>query len=63
NGWKLVSYFDVITDDVFQNYQTRGISSRDTMIISRQARDADTLTCNGETFTNTGSIENWISLN
>jgi len=29
SGWKLVSYFDVITDSIFQNYQARGVSSVD----------------------------------
>lgn len=62
-GWKLVSYFDVMTDSLFQGYQARGLSSRDTVIISKQARDADTLTCDGETFTNSGKLENWVILN
>lgn len=29
NGWKLISYFDVMTDSLFQDYQARGLSSRD----------------------------------
>ncbi|MGB8658157.1 MAG: hypothetical protein WCE90_10300 [Candidatus Zixiibacteriota bacterium] len=62
-GWKLVSYFDVMTDWVFQGYQARGVSSREALIISKQARDADTLTCNGEAFANSGHIENWVILN
>lgn len=62
-GWKLVSYFDVMTASIFLGYQARGVSSRDTMIISKEARDADTLTCNGETFTNSGHLENWVILN
>lgn len=63
DGWKLVSYFSVMTDSVFQGYQARGVSSRDVMIISKEARDADTLTCDGDTFTNSGHIENWVILN
>lgn len=63
NGWKLVSYFDVMTDSVFQNYQARGLSSRDDAIISKEARDADALTCDGEEFTDSGNLENWIVLN
>lgn len=62
-GWKLVSYFDVVTDSLFQGYQARGVSSRDTMIISKQERDSDPLTCSGETFTTPGNLENWITLN
>ena len=35
DGRKLVSYFDVMTDEVFQAYQARGLSSRSDMIISK----------------------------
>jgi len=62
-GWKLVSYFDVMTDSLFQTYQARGLSSRNDVIISREARDADTLTCAGETFTKLGHLENWVVFN
>lgn len=62
-GWKLVSYFDVMTDTMFLAYQARGIGSRDEVIISKQARDADPLTCSGDTFTSTGSLEHWVTLN
>ena len=62
-GWKLVSYFDVLTDSLFQSYQAAGVSSRDALIISREARDADPLTCSGETIIGSGSLENWIILN
>lgn len=64
SGWKLLSYFDVITDFLFQSYQTRGVSSREMMIISKDARDADPLTCvRWGGYTNSGNIGNWISLN
>lgn len=63
NGWKLVSYFDVMTDSVFHGYQLRGLGSRSDVIISKQARDSDTLSCNGETFMNSGTLENWVVLN
>jgi len=63
NGWKLVSYFDVMTDSLFQDYQARGLSSRDDAIISKEARDADPLTCDGEEFTDSGNLENWVVLN
>jgi len=62
-GWKLVSYFDVMTDSLFQTYQARGLSSRNDVIISKEARDADTLTCAGETFIEWGHLENWVILN
>jgi hypothetical protein len=63
DGRKLVSYFDVMTDEVFQAYQARGLSSRSDMIISKEARDADILSCSGDAFMNTGQIENWVYLN
>ncbi|HVP56546.1 MAG TPA: hypothetical protein VMU02_00500, partial [bacterium] len=63
NGWKLVSYFDVMTDSLFQSYQAAGVSSRDTLIIPREARDADPLTCSGETIVGSGSLENWVRVN
>lgn len=35
---------------------------RNDMIISRAARDADPLTCNGEAFTTFGTLASWVSL-
>jgi hypothetical protein len=60
---KLLSYFDVMNDSVFQSYQNRGISSRNDLIISKTDRDADSLTCNGDTFQDAGNIPNWVNLN
>ena len=61
-GNKLVSYFDVMTDTLFRTYMRRGLKSRSDIIISKEERDADPLTCNGEAFTDSGTLENWISL-
>lgn len=63
NGWKLVSYFDAMTDSVFQDHQERGLTSRNDVIISKEVRDADSLSCNGEEFENSGNLENWATLN
>ncbi|HTI97962.1 MAG TPA: hypothetical protein VL527_03585 [Dongiaceae bacterium] len=62
-GLKLVSYFEVMTDTLFSAYQSRGVSTRSALIITREARDADSLTCNGEEFLNGGSIANLVDLN
>lgn len=62
-GWKLVSYFEVLTDSTFQVYRLRGVNSRAALIISREARDADTLRCSGDTFLNSGTLPNWVTLN
>ena len=62
NGWKLVSYFEVMTDSLFQDYQERGLNSRNDAIISSEARDADPLSCDGEEFTDSGNLKNWETL-
>ncbi len=59
---RMVSYFEVITDDVFQEYSSRGVNSREDLIISKAIRDANPITCSGETFITTDNIENWITL-
>jgi hypothetical protein len=61
-GYRLVSWFEVINDGVFDEFRAAGIGSRDDMIISRAARDADPLSCNGETFTTLGTIPSWVPL-
>jgi hypothetical protein len=61
-GWRLVSYFEVMTDSVFATYQARGINSRTDAIISKEARDADPLICNGGTFASPGNLPNWVTL-
>jgi hypothetical protein len=61
-GWKLVSYFDVMTDSLFQTYQECGVSSRSDFIITKEARDADSLTCNSDTFAESGHLEDWTAL-
>ena len=61
-GWRLLSYFDVMTDSVFATYQARGINSRTDAIISKEARDADPLTCNGGEFASPGNLPNWVTL-
>ncbi len=63
NGWKLISYFDVISDSIFQIYKLRGVNSRSDLIITKEERDTDTLRCSGDTFINTGTLENWVELN
>jgi hypothetical protein len=61
-GWRLLSYFDAMTDSVFATYQARGINSRTDAIISKEARDADPLTCNGGKFASPGNLPNWVRL-
>jgi hypothetical protein len=61
-GWRLVSYFEVMTDSVFATYQARGINSRTDAIISEELRDTDPLTCNGGRFASPGNLPNWVTL-
>jgi hypothetical protein len=58
----LVSYFNVMTDDVFQEYEARGASSRDRFVITAAERDADPLTCEGEEFSSGGTLPEWFNL-
>lgn len=60
---RMVSYFEVMTDELFAEYQSYGILNRDTLIISKTQRDANPLTCFGDVFTSIDPIECWIYLN
>jgi hypothetical protein len=62
SGIQLISYFETMKDALFNDYISRGVTSRQDFIISREARDADPLQCNGETFLTTGNIENYVTL-
>lgn len=62
-GYRLVSWFDVITDDLFAKFRARGLASRAAAIISRAERDADPLTCNGdEAIQDSGRLSGWVTL-
>jgi len=63
NTQLLVSYFDVMTDRLFACYMSRGVISREELIITKEDRDADPLLpCNGYQFFVHGTIENWVTL-
>lgn len=59
---RFVSYFDVITDPVFNQYINRGIINRSDLIISKSIRDASPLTCNGDQFVSIDTLESWVYL-
>ena len=61
-GKRLVSYFDVINDNVFQEYVNRGVVSREMMIISKKQRDANLLSCTGVYFDHPGSLPGLVSI-
>jgi hypothetical protein len=62
-GFKLISWFDVMTDQLFNEYKSRGMLTRTDAIISKNERDLNPLSCSGEAFANKGTIENWVNLN
>ena len=49
-GFRLVSYFEVMTDDVFAAYVARGVATRADMLVTQAQRDADPLACDGQAF-------------
>ena len=60
---RMVSFFEVITDPVFNEFIQRGLTKREDAIISKATRDADTLSCNGDQFITSGKLEDWVVLN
>lgn len=61
-GWELISYFDVLNDSLFQQYQSKGVAKRSDMIITKEMRNTDTLKCAGDAFLGSGAIEDWVVL-
>ena len=62
NGRKLISYFEVMRDSVFDEYRKCGVVSRDSVIISKETRDSDSLTCRDGKFTTRGHLPGWFTL-
>ncbi|MAW06800.1 MAG: hypothetical protein CME61_00810 [Halobacteriovoraceae bacterium] len=59
SGIRAVSVFQLMEDSVFTSFSAFGSSVSD-FIITKSQRDADALTCEGETFTSSGSLGSWI---
>ena len=59
-GQRLVSYFEALTPDAFDEFAPYGITQLSQMIISKEDRDADSLSCTGELFDTTGTLTNWV---
>ncbi|PKL82607.1 MAG: hypothetical protein CVV24_09235 [Ignavibacteriae bacterium HGW-Ignavibacteriae-3] len=62
SGRRMISYFNLMTNSLFEKYQARGISARNELIITAEARNADPIFCNGQAFSSMGTIENWVLL-
>lgn len=52
DGYRLVSYFDTLTDAAFAPFKARGISSPAQLSFSTSERDAAPYTCSGQAFSN-----------
>ncbi len=61
-GRRLISYFHVLADGPFRRYLARGATSRDDFVITREARDADPLACEGQEVVGFGTLEHWLWL-
>jgi hypothetical protein len=59
---RMISYFETLSDAIFQIYTSRGVLSRQEMIISKEQRDAHPLICAGDVFSSADSLENWVIL-
>ncbi|MBN2165555.1 MAG: hypothetical protein JW717_04705 [Marinilabiliaceae bacterium] len=53
---RMVSYFDVITDKLFSDFIEYGINLREDVMISKEVRDANPITCSGDTFVSFDTI-------
>jgi hypothetical protein len=65
-GWKLLSYFDVMSDPLFQTYQARSQANRSDFVITEAERDAHPLVCNssgGFTGIADPTVADWVILN
>jgi hypothetical protein len=61
-GRRYVSYFDVLSDALFADYQARGVPDRAALQISAAERDAAPLPCIGETFTSGDTLQEYFDL-
>lgn len=61
-GDRYLSFVDLMSDVLFSTYAARGVPSRASLILSQAARDADPLTCSGQTFTSSGALPAWFVL-
>ena len=63
-GPRLVSWFDAITESLFQEYRARGVASRSDMIISQAERDAHPLDCDSSgAFTSSDTLPRFVAIN
>ena len=59
---RMISYFDVMKDEIFAEYLNYGVASRDNLIISKELRDANPIECSGDMFISVDLLECWVVL-
>ena len=58
-GFRLVSFFDTLTDAGFADLSARGVATRAALQITQAERDAAPLSCAGEVFVGGDGLEAW----
>lgn len=61
-GFKLFSFFQLMQPRVFAPYRARGVPDPAALVITREERDADPLSCEGQTFSSSGHLPHWVTL-
>jgi len=59
---RMVSYFETLADEVFAEYQNRGVNVREDLIISKALRDLNPLECNAGAFLPGDPLDVWVQL-
>ena len=62
DSWKLLSYFDVMTDGLFEEFIGHGANTREDFIISAEERRENPLSCEQGNFTTQSTLEDWFLL-
>jgi hypothetical protein len=62
-GFRLVAFVETLTDEAFAVLQSRGVATREALVISREERDSTPLTCSGSQFSDAAPNESdWLTL-
>lgn len=62
DGFRLISFFETLSDEAFAPFAAYGLTSRAALQISPEERDAAPLTCEGERFMSPDPLEDWLAL-
>ena len=62
SGTKNISYFETITNTLFDQYVARGARSISDFIINKEEQDADPPPCDDEQFLKSRNLSHWVTL-